>query len=42
MFKINEEQQTTLVLVTHDHQLAKHTGRVLKLERGMLIEDKLV
>ena len=42
MFEINEEQQTTLVLVTHNHQLAKHTGRVLKLERGILIEDMLV
>jgi len=42
MFKINEEQKTTLVLVTHNQQLAKHTGRVLKLERGLLVEDKLV
>ncbi len=39
LFQINQEENTTLVLVTHNLNLAEHTGRILKLERGLLIED---
>ena len=39
LFQINKEENTTLVLVTHNLQLAENTGRILKLERGELIED---
>jgi len=39
LFKLNQEQGTTLVLVTHNLQLAEHTGRILKLKGGKLIED---
>jgi len=39
LFQINREENTTLVMVTHNLQLAEHTGRILKLERGLLIED---
>lgn len=42
LFKLNEEQGTTLVLVTHNMQLAEHTGRILKLKGGKLIEDKAI
>jgi len=42
LFKLNEEQGTTLVLVTHNMQLAEHTGRILKLKGGKLIEDKSI
>lgn len=39
LFQINREENTTLVLVTHNMHLAEHTGRILKLERGLLVED---
>jgi len=42
LFEINKEKGTTLVLVTHNLQLAAHTGRILKLKGGKLIEDKAV
>jgi putative ABC transport system ATP-binding protein len=42
LFQINKEENTTLVLVTHNLRLAEHTGRILKLERGLLMEDKMV
>jgi len=42
LFQINQEENTTLVLVTHNLRLAKNTGRILKLERGLLVEDKII
>lgn len=42
LFNINKEQGTTLVLVTHNLPLAEHTGRILKLKGGKLIEDTAV
>lgn len=42
LFEINKEKGTTLVLVTHNLQLAAHTGRILKLKGGILIEDKSI
>ena len=42
LFELNKEKGTTLVLVTHNPQLAAHTGRILKLKGGKLIEDKAV
>ncbi len=37
LFELNEQQGTTLVLVTHDHTLAQHCDRVLALEYGQLV-----
>jgi putative ABC transport system ATP-binding protein len=42
LFQINREEGTTLILVTHNLRLAENTGRVLKLERGLLMEDKII
>ena len=39
LFKMNAEAGTTLVLVTHDIQLANRCQRQLKLENGILIEQ---
>ena len=37
LFELNAEQDTTLVLVTHDHALAEKCRRVLQIEAGRLI-----
>lgn len=42
LFSINKEVGTTLVLVTHNLQLAAHTGRILKLKGGKIQEDKTI
>lgn len=36
LFELNQEQATTLVLVTHDHALAEKCGRLLSIEAGKL------
>jgi putative ABC transport system ATP-binding protein len=40
LFDVNREQGTTLVLVTHNTDLAEHTDRILQLKGGKLIADK--
>jgi putative ABC transport system ATP-binding protein len=42
LFSINKELGTTLVMVTHNLQLAEHTGRILKLKGGKVLEDKAI
>lgn len=37
MFELNAEQQTTLVLVTHDQSLASRCNRILTLHEGRLL-----
>ncbi len=37
LFELNQEKQTTLVLVTHDNALAERCQRTLQLEAGHLI-----
>ena len=36
LFKLNAERKTTLVLVTHDRELARRCGRILHLHAGKL------
>ena len=36
MFELNQEQQTTLVLVTHDEALSRRCTRQLRLAAGRL------
>ncbi|MFQ5448849.1 MAG: ABC transporter ATP-binding protein [Saprospiraceae bacterium] len=38
LFDLNREAGTTLVLVTHDLELAKKTGRILKLRGGKVVD----
>ena len=41
LFSINQEQNTTLVIVTHDEQLAQRCDRCLSLENGVLQDSVL-
>jgi len=40
IFEINKEAHTTLVLVTHDLELADKTNRIIKLKGGKIISDE--
>lgn len=42
MFDLNQAQQTTLMLVTHDRQLAARCERQLTIDAGRLVADSLV
>jgi putative ABC transport system ATP-binding protein len=39
LFNMNKEQGTTLVLVTHNLELAQRTQRILRMKGGRLVED---
>jgi putative ABC transport system ATP-binding protein len=40
LVRLNEESATTLVLVTHDLELARRAGRVIRLAAGRIISDE--
>jgi len=40
LFNLNADAGSTLVLVTHDEEIAKRCQRVLRLHEGKLIEDE--
>lgn len=40
LFNINKEAHTTLVLVTHNMQLAENTERIIQLKGGKLVSDR--
>jgi putative ABC transport system ATP-binding protein len=39
LFELNKQAGTTLVLVTHNLELAESTGRIIKLAKGHIIAD---
>lgn len=39
LFEINKEKGTTLILVTHDLELANKTGRIIRLKGGQIVSD---
>jgi putative ABC transport system ATP-binding protein len=41
LFELNQNRETTLVLVTHDEKLAQRCNQQLVLEAGHLISDRL-
>ena len=41
IFELNQENGTTLVLVTHDLELARQTNRVIRLKGGKIVADQL-
>ena len=40
MFDLNREEGTTLIIVTHDMELASKTSRIIKLKGGKIISDE--
>ena len=40
LFDLNKEKGTTLIIVTHDLELASRTSRVIKLKSGLVVSDK--
>ncbi|MES2766835.1 MAG: ABC transporter ATP-binding protein [Bacteroidota bacterium] len=41
LFDLNATQGTTLVLVTHDLDLARNTQRIIRLKSGMIVSDEM-
>lgn len=37
--RLNEEHGITIIFVTHEHEIAEHTRRVVRLADGMIVED---
>lgn len=42
LFSLNKQQGTTLVLVTHNLELARKTERILRMKGGKLVEEERV
>ncbi len=42
LFELNKEKQTTLVIVTHDLELANKTDRIVKLKGGKIVSDQSI
>ena len=42
LFGMNKEKGTTLVLVTHNLELAQKTNRILRMRGGKLVEEKIL
>ncbi len=40
LFEMNKENNTTLIIVTHDLELATKTDRVIKLKAGQIVSDE--
>jgi putative ABC transport system ATP-binding protein len=41
MVELNRELRTTLVLVTHDYDLAQRARRIIRLSDGAVVSDSL-
>jgi putative ABC transport system ATP-binding protein len=41
IFNLNKEAGTTLIMVTHDLELANKTGRIIKLKGGRIVSDEI-
>jgi putative ABC transport system ATP-binding protein len=41
LLQLNREEKTTLILVTHDRNLAEYAGRIITLRDGRVLSDEL-
>lgn len=39
LINLNQERETTLVIVTHDPEIAQHTQRVIMIRDGIVVEE---
>jgi len=39
LLKLNEDSGTTLIIVTHDLEVAEHTQRIVQMRDGVVVED---
>jgi ABC-type lipoprotein export system ATPase subunit len=37
--RLREEHRVTLVMVTHDHDLARHGTRIIRIKDGRIVTD---
>jgi len=42
LFEMNRQEKTTLILVTHNLELAQKTGRILQMKGGHLVNERLI
>jgi putative ABC transport system ATP-binding protein len=42
LFEMNRQEKTTLILVTHNLELAQKTERILQMKGGRLIQDSIL
>ena len=42
IFNLNKEAGTTLILVTHDNELAAKTQRIIRIKGGRIVSDQLL
>ena len=38
--KLNQEQHRTIVLITHEHDVAEHAKRIIHIRDGVIVEDR--
>jgi putative ABC transport system ATP-binding protein len=37
--KLNKEQGRTIILITHEHDVAEHANRIIMIRDGLIISD---
>ena len=42
LFRLNREEKTTLVMVTHNLELAEKTERILQMKGGKLVQERIL
>jgi len=40
--ELNEKKHHTIILITHEHDVAEHAKRIISVRDGMIVEDKKI